>query len=76
MYELRSVIGQMQDELHKRGVTSGDFCGLWDRIVAARRVVLNDLGFLLHQPTLAIAGKPELRNAAAELVQADQRSIR
>ena len=73
MYDLRSIIQQMQDELHKRGVTSEDLCGLWDRIVAARRVVLNELGFLLHLPTLAIAGKPELRNAAGELVQAWER---
>ena len=70
MHDLRSVIRQMQDALHQKGVTSEDFCEFWDRIVAARRVVLNDLGFLLHQPALAIAGKPELRAAAAELVQA------
>ena len=73
MHDLRSVIRQMQDVLHQRGFTSEDFCGLWDRIVAARRVVLNDLGFLLHQPALALAGKPELRSAAAELVQAWER---
>ena len=70
MHDLRSVIRQMQDVLHQRGVTSEDFCGLWDRIAAARRVVLNDLGFLLHQPALALAGKPELRSAAADLVHA------
>ena len=73
MHDLRSVIRQMQDALHQKGVTSEDFCELWDRIVVARRVVLNDLGFLLHQPALAIAGKPELRAAAAELVQAWER---
>ena len=73
MHDLRSVIRQMQDVLHERGVTSEDFCGLWDRIVAARQVVLKDLGFLLHQPALAIAGKPELKAAAAELVQAWER---
>ena len=73
MHDLRSVIKQMQDVLHRRGITSEDFCGLWDRIVAARRVVLNDLAFLLHQPVLATAGKPTLRTAAAELVQAWER---
>ena len=73
MHDLRSVIARMQDALHRRGVTSEDFCGLWDRIVAARRVVLDDLDLLLHQPTLAIAGKPKLRAAAAELVQAWER---
>ena len=69
-YDLRSLIRLMQDVLHQRGVTTEDFCGLWDRIVKARRVVLNDLGFLLHQPVLAIAGKPELANATAVLVEA------
>ena len=73
IYDLRSVIEQMQRELHRRGVTSEDFCGLWERIVATRRVVLDDLAFLLHQPVLAIAGKPALRAAAAELVQAWER---
>ena len=73
MYDLRSVIGQMQDELHRRGSTREDFRGLWDRIVAARRVVLEDLAFLLYQPALAIAGKPALRDASAELVQAWER---
>ena len=70
MYDLRSIIEQMQGELHRRGVTAEDFCGLWDRIVAARREILNDLPFLLHQPVLAVAGKRTLRDAAAELVSA------
>ena len=73
MHDLRSIIALMQDALHCAGITSEDLCGLWDRIVAARRVVLDDLEFLLHQPTLAIAGKPKLRAAAAELVQAWER---
>ena len=72
-YDLRSIIGQMQDELHERGITTEDFCTLWDRIVAVRRVVLDELAFLLHQPVLAIAGKPALRAAAAELVEAWER---
>ena len=72
-YDLRSIIGQMQKELNERGVTTEDFCGLWGRIVDARRVVLDDLAFLLHQPVLAIAGKPALRTAAAELVEAWER---
>ena len=70
MYDLRSVIEQMQEALRRQGVTSEDFCGLWDRIVATRRVVLDDLAFLLHHPVLAIAGKPALRAAAAGLVEA------
>ena len=73
MHDLRSVIELMQDALRRAGITSEDLCTLWDRIVAARRVVLDDLEFLLHQPTLAIAGKPKLRAAAAELVQAWER---
>ena len=73
MHDLRSVIELMQDALRRAGITSENLCGLWDRIVAARRVVLDDLEFLLHQPTLAIAGKPKLRAAAAELVQAWER---
>ena len=73
MHDLRSVIRQMQDVLHQRGVTSEDFCELWDRIIAARQVILKDLGFLLHQPALALAGKPELRVAAADLVHAWER---
>ena len=73
LHDLRSVIKLMQDALHRAGITSEDFCALWDRIVAARRVVLDDLEFLLHQPSLAIAGKPKLRAAAAELVQAWER---
>ena len=70
VHDLRSLILQMQRALHEAGVTNEDLCGLWDRIVAARQVVLYDLAFLLHQPVLAIAGKPELANAAAELVEA------
>ena len=73
MHDLRSAIKLMQDALHRAGITTEDFCGLWDRIVAARRVLLEDLEFLLFQPTLAIAGKPKLRAAAAELVQAWER---
>ena len=72
-YDLRSIIGQMQEALHERGITTEDFCGLWDRIVDARRVVLEDIAFLLHQPVLAIAGKPALRAAAAELGEAWER---
>ena len=73
MHDLRSVIKLMQDALHSAGITSEDFCGLWDHIVATRQVVMDDLDLLLHQPTLAIAGKPTLRTAAAELVQAWER---
>ena len=73
MHDLRSIIALMQNALHRAGITSEDLCGLWDRIVAARRVVLDDLEFLLHQPTLAIAGKPKLRAAAGELVQTWER---
>ena len=72
-YDLRSIIGQMQEALHERGITTEDFCGLWDRIVDARRVVLDDVAFLLLQPVLAIAGKPALRAAAAELGEAWER---
>ena len=72
-YDIRSIIGQMQEALHERGITTEDFGGLWDRIVNARRVVQDDLAFLLHQPVLAIAGKPALRAATAELVQSWER---
>ena len=72
-YDLRSIIAQMEDALKEQGVTTEDFCGLWDRIVAARRVVLDDLSFVLHQPVLAVAGKPALRAAATELVEAWER---
>ena len=30
MHDLRSVIREMQDVLHQRGITSEDFCELWD----------------------------------------------
>ena len=34
-YDIRSIIGQMQEALHERGITTEDFGGLWDRIVNA-----------------------------------------
>ena len=73
MHSLRSFIEEMQGTLHREGVTTENFCGLWDRIVDARRVLLDDFDLLLHQPMLAIAGKPKLRAATTELVQAWER---
>ena len=72
-HDLRSVIKEMQVALGREGVTTENFCGLWDRIVATRLEVLNDLDFLLHQPMLAIAGKPKLRQTIAKLIQAWER---
>lgn len=73
LYDVRSVIEAIQKVLHRNGVTAEDFCELWDCIVAARRVVLKYLDFLLHQPMLAIAGVLELREAAGNLVRAWER---
>ena len=70
LYDLRSVIGEMQDALHKDGFTTEDFCGQWDRIVETRRVVLNYLDLLIHQPMLGIAGDSKLRDAAGDLIRA------
>ena len=70
MLDLRSVIRRMQDALISAGITSENFCGHWDEICSKREEMLDDLDLLLHQPILAIAGKPRLRGAAAELVQA------
>ncbi len=73
VYDLRSILSPMQEELRRTGASVEDFCGLWDRIVAARSVVLGSLDILIQQPMLAIAGKSELRDAVVELVQAWER---
>ena len=71
-YDLRSLLDAMQRELAVRGVNE-DLCGCWDRMAAARRAVLGHLDVLLHQPMLALAGRSELRAAAAALLQAGDR---
>jgi hypothetical protein len=73
VYDLRSILSPMQEELRRTGASVEDFCGLWDRIVAARSVVLGSLDILIQQPMLAIAGKSELRDAVVELLQAWER---
>ena len=72
-YDLRSLLGEMQRELAARGVTNEDMCGCWDSMVAARLAVLGHLDILLHQPMLALGGRPELRGAVAELLRACDR---
>ena len=69
-YDLRSLIDAMQRELTITGETTADFCGLWDRIVATRRAVLNHLDILIHQPMLALAGQPALRSSVTDLLKA------
>ncbi len=73
LYDLRAVLAPMQAELTRAGVTAEDFCALWDRIVEARRTVLASLDILIQQPMLAVAGKPDLRAAVADLVKAWER---
>ena len=73
LYDLRSLLAEMQRELTARGVTTEDLCGGWDRMAAARRAVLAHLDVLLHQPMLALAGRSDLRAAVAELLQACDR---
>ena len=72
-YDLRSLLDAMQRELAVRGVTNENLCDHWDRMVAARQVVVGHLDILLHQPMLALAGQSEIRAAAAELLQACDR---
>ena len=72
-YDLRSLLDAMQRELADRGVTNENLCDRWDRMVAARQVVLGHLDVLLHQPMLALAGQSGLRAATAELLQACDR---
>ena len=69
-YDLRSLLDAMQRELSAGNVTTEDLCGLWDRMVAARRAVLGHLDILLHQPMLALAGQSPLHDAVTELLQA------
>ena len=68
-YDHRQVISAMQQALHDEGATTQDFCALWDRIVDRRRIVLARVDLLIHQPLLAMAGDPALRDAARELIQ-------
>ena len=72
-YDLRSLLDAMQRELSARNVTTEDLCGLWERMVAARRAVLGHLDILLHQPMLALAGQSALHDAVTELLQACDR---
>ena len=60
----------MQRELSISGAPTADLCGLWDSIVAARRVVLSRLDILIHQPMLALAGQSALRSSVADLLEA------
>ena len=73
VYDLRSVLSEMQAQLHRLGVTGEDYCALWDRIVAARGTVLASLDLLVQQPMLAVAGKRDLRDAVTELIRAWER---
>ena len=68
-YHLHSLLEPMQRELFDGGVTTVDLCGLWDRIVSARKAILGHLDILIHQPMLALAGQPLLRHAVADLLQ-------
>ena len=72
-HDVRAAIEEIQKALHREGVTAENLCGLWDCIVTTRRVVLKYLDLLLHQPMLAVAGVPELREAAGDLVRAWER---
>ena len=69
LYDLRSVIEEMQKALHQSGVTMNDFCRQWDCIVEARKGVLQFLDLLIHQPMLGIAGASTLRDKAGDLIQ-------
>ena len=69
-YDLASLIGAMERELHERGMTAVALGELWDSIVAARREVLRNLDMLIHQPMLAVAGDTELRGMVGELLSA------
>ena len=73
LYDLRAVLAPMQAELARTGVTTEDFCALWDRIVEFRRTVLGSLDILIQQPMLAVAGKQDLRAAVADLVKSWER---
>ena len=69
LHDHRHIISAMQKELHQEGVTTQDFCALWDRIGDRRRTVLGRLDLLIHQPLLAMAGDRVLRDAARALVE-------
>ena len=67
-YDLRSLLGAMEQELQAQGVASVALCDLWDAIIEARRNVLRHLDMLIHQPMLAVAGDRSLARAVAELL--------
>ena len=72
-YDLRSLVGAMQRALSEEGVTKVDLCAVWDGIVEARGTVLSHIDILIHQPMLALAGIPKLRDAVAVLLSAWER---
>ena len=69
-YSVSKILGPIQDELHIKGLTGVDFCGLWNQIVEKRAKVLDAIEILIHQPILAISGKQELREFVGDLVRA------
>ena len=70
LYDLRSLVEEMQQALSNDAVASVDLCHLWDSIVAARAAVLGHLDILIHQPMLALAGQSALRGAVGDLLHA------
>lgn len=69
-YDLRSLVHAMQRALTDKGTATADLCGLWDRIVETRTVILNHFDILIHQPMLALAGQSALRASVAALLEA------
>ena len=69
-YSLRSFIELMQQELSERDGTIVDFARLWDHIIEARSIVLQDIAILIHQPMLALAGDGALCASVAALLTA------
>jgi len=68
---LRDLLQPLQRELVKQErALSGDLVKLWDHIVEGRNRVLGSLPILIHQPLLAMAGKPSVAKAASELIAA------
>lgn len=67
-YSLKQLFGAMQDEVKRSKDISLPLCELWEKVVSAREEILNSLNFLVHLPTLALAGTPNLRRAVTDLL--------
>ena len=70
LYDVRSLVEAIQEELSRQSQTHVDLCSLWDSIVSGRQVVMDHLDILIHLPMLALAGQPALGRSVEDLLQA------